>query len=622
MHARIPSQPTTSLIRDEENANVRALAVDKLRRAASLPRRRPTVDNRKPLINHDKQDQYQDLHRQGLQQDHQPQHHDINSPPSSPASTTIYEPVEDYHDSDYDSDGNLIRETGQEVQVKDGNKSYTFSIIENKNNSNSAYNLNDDNINNEDQLNVNNLINDNLNKATLTKQQRALLTLSQLQTQLLTKHGNSILSRSNSATARVNAFNKLIGQSQQQQIKENNERPSSRLLRSNTVSGAVGGRGSRDDARQAARANMLKRLNSRKELNENKFKRRSSVGDISEFSKKNNINDLNNNNSNNNLLLVPPLNKETLLKKPSIESNLSSQFGAPSSVGNGDKFEFERILSGDKNDNVNNDVVSDDDESSIEYEEVEEEIDEVKDYNMNKRRHVHFTPSAYVEELRKTLGPDRLIQLLGPQLVNELGFDNNSVINDNNDDPQLDGNLNVNDEVIEEVDDLIDEDKPLSQQQFTTTSSIYWKPQPQIHMAQNNANEARSQANLTRSMTTLPKMSYRLSEKEGRISNHKKVKSQRSFGSIRGYLKPKNSVSKMQLQSNKEMYEEDPKLKPFPALIDKQKEQNNVNKIVPNNRTSRNINNNHADNESEKKLERKGSKMGQRLKRLFSIKKN
>ncbi|TIB72080.1 hypothetical protein E3Q23_03521 [Wallemia mellicola] len=555
----------------DDRANVRALAVDKLRRAASLPRRgtsisknthnQPSVQQREQSLSESTQDQEptqltQLTHPTHPTQPTQP----IQDRPSSPASTTVYEPVEEYHDSDYDSEGNNLlkdtRETGQQVQVRHGNDTVTFSIMENT---------------------------PRTQLERLSRQERALLTLSQLQHQLLSKHGNSLLNRSNSATARVNAFNKLVGTGQLNNLL--NQRPPSRLLRSNTVTGAVGGRGSRDDARQAARANMLKRLGSRRELKNDpptQIKRRSS--------------------------LVPPTPGRA--RKSSLESNNS--FGTPSSAENGDKFEYERMLNtSTRSIDINSshsEVESDDDNESIIYEEVIEDNDALSSKEANRRkRQVHFTPSAYIDELRKTLGPDRLAQLLGPQFVDEFGINTNEEEN-------KEEILNTNDLDLV-VDNQIDEDIPLTEQidiresNYLATSNrktreSMFKPQPQIHMATYSTENAGSQAQLARSMTTLAKTNN--TEQTGK---HKKIKSQRSFGSFR-LLKNKPSI-----QSNKEFYDSDPKLSPFPAL----RFQDNGNQQGVDHEPIKELRKEASPRRSGSKLERKTSKMGQKLKRLFSV---
>ncbi|EIM20657.1 hypothetical protein WALSEDRAFT_69584 [Wallemia mellicola CBS 633.66] len=578
----------------DDRANVRALAVDKLRRAASLPRRgtsisknthnQPSVQQREQSLSESTQDQESTqlthpTHPTHPTQPTQP----IQDRPSSPASTTVYEPVEEYHDSDYDSEGNNLlkdtRETGQQVQVRHGNDTVTFSIMENT---------------------------PRTQLERLSRQERALLTLSQLQHQLLSKHGNSLLNRSNSATARVNAFNKLVGTGQLNNLL--NQRPPSRLLRSNTVTGAVGGRGSRDDARQAARANMLKRLGSRRELKNDpptQIKRRSSLGDISKFDS---ILNTQPQILDTNLLLVPPTPGRA--RKSSLESNNS--FGTPSSAENGDKFEYERMLNtSTRSIDINSshsEVESDDDNESIIYEEVIEDNDALSSKEANRRRRqVHFTPSAYIDELRKTLGPDRLAQLLGPQFVDEFGINTNEEEN-------KEEILNTNDLDLV-VDNQIDEDIPLTEQidiresNYLATSNrktreSMFKPQPQIHMATYSTENAGSQAQLARSMTTLAKTNN--TEQTGK---HKKIKSQRSFGSFR-LLKNKPSI-----QSNKEFYDSDPKLSPFPAL----RFQDNGNQQGVDQEPIKELRKEASPRRSGSKLERKTSKMGQKLKRLFSV---
>lgn len=577
------------------NANVRALAVDKLKRAASLPRRRaPPPDAIHPT---------------------QPEISDS----SSPTSPTFYEPVEDYEEPGNDDNPSTApnaRETGQQVQVRDGLSTLTFSILEHTPRKQQQH---------------------------LSKEERALLTLSQLQHQLISKHGSSLLSRSNSATARVNAFNKLVNGGQLKQIL--NERPPSRLLRSNTVSGAVGGRGSRDDARQAARANMLKRLGSRRELKndqpqpqpEKDVKRRSSLGDISKFDS---ILNTQPQILESNLLLVPPATRD---RKHSLES--TNSFGTPSSAENGDKFEYERMLNtstrslgiSPTNTDIEPEEAESDDDNSVIYEEVEE----TNETNVNtsndqetpskatqrRRRQVHFTPSAYIDELRKTLGPDRLAQLLGPQFVNEFGMGDVSTtekLKEEVDEEEVSEEEVDKEEIlkstnsIEAMQPTIDEDIPLTEQ--ISTNSIYggmrktresscFKPQPQLHLAALSAENAGSQAMLTRSMTTLPKASLPHSD----LSKHKKVKSQRSFGSFR-ILKSKPSI-----QSNKDFYDSDPKLSPFPALTftDSDGKTNSLRNrsVSPASQKIPTV------EEVPKKLERKTSKMGMKLKRLFSVRK-
>ncbi|TIA88918.1 hypothetical protein E3P99_02333 [Wallemia hederae] len=579
--------------------NVRALAVDKLRRAASLPRRREPQP----------------------QPQSQPQS-PSPLPPSqstqtSPSSPTFYEPVDDddaEHDNGYGYNYDAATETGQQVQVKEGGNMLTFSIVEHTPTKQTSRQL--------------------------SKEERALLTLSQLQHQLLSKHGSSLLNRSNSATARVNAFNKLVNGGQLKQML--NERPPSRLLRSNTVSGAVGGRGSRDDARQAARANMLKRLGSRRQPQNNdsqpekQIKRRSSLGDISKFDSI-----LNNQPQilESNLLLVPPTNA-TRDRKHSLES--TNSFGTPSSAGNGDKFEYERMLNtstrslGLSPSNTDGEQADSDDDNSIIYEEVEEtnaasgsdvqlvQLDEESPSKstQRRRRQVHFTPSAYIDELRKTLGPDRLAQLLGPQFVSEFGIggdtqtpeDDKDVVYDDEDTQEM---LRSTQSIENMQHPTIDEDIPLTEQIDTnsvyggmrkTRDSSYMKPLPQVHMAALSADNAGSQAMLTRSMTTLPKASLPHAD----LGKHKKVKSQRSFGSFR-LLKNKPSI-----QSNKDLYDTDPKLSPFPALTftDSEGRTNSLR-----NRSISPASQKAVSEEPPKKLERKSSKMGMKLKRLFSVRK-
>lgn len=558
----------------DDRANVRALAVDKLRRAASLPRRGTNVSKNSP--NQPSVQQEQPLREPP--QATQP----TQDRPSSPASTTVYEPVEEYHDSDYDSEGNNLhkdtRETGQQVQVRHGNDTVTFSIMENT---------------------------PRTQLERLSRQERALLTLSQLQHQLLSKHGNSLLNRSNSATARVNAFNKLVGTGQLNNLL--NERPPSRLLRSNTVTGAVGGRGSRDDARQAARANMLKRLGSRRELKNDpptQIKRRSSLGDISKFDS---ILNTQPQILDTNLLLVPPTPGRA--RKSSLESNNS--FGTPSSAENGDKFEYERMLNtSTRSIDINSshsEVESDDDNESVIYEEVIEENDAISSKEANRRRRqVHFTPSAYIDELRKTLGPDRLAQLLGPQFVNEFGINTNEenkeeILKTNDLDLVRDNQIDEDIPLTEQID--IRESNYLANSNRKTRESMF-KPQPQIHMATYSTESAGSQAQLTRSMTTLAKTNN--TEQTGK---HKKIKSQRSFGSFR-LLKNKPSI-----QSNKEFYDSDPKLSPFPAL----RFQDSGNQPGIDQEPSKELSKDAIPRRSGSKLERKTSKMGQKLKRLFSV---
>ncbi|TIB11088.1 hypothetical protein E3P89_02519 [Wallemia ichthyophaga] len=597
-----------------DNKNVRALAVDKLRRAASIPRRNVSGGS-----NDSNLDASRDISKDTSNDSRLDT---SNSAPNSPYSPTIYEPVLDSVQS--------TNSDGEDDKQGDNDKAENPETLDNS-------------------LTLQ-LVNPHSPQKPTKKQ---LLTLTQLQDQLLSKHGNSLLSRSNSATARVNAFNKLVNGG----LLNNDE--NSRLLRSNTVTGAIGGRGSRDDSRQAARANMLKRLGSRRQPpTQTTQKRRSSLGDL-DLSNFDNL--LNSSKPPqilpSNLLLVPPTPKRE--RKQSLES--TNSIGSPSSAGNGDKFEYERMLNtSTRLSPANSDIEDSDDD--ITYEEVEEvdHVDKVDQLDIinseisnkaaqRRRRQIHFTSSAYINELRKTLGPDRLAQLLGPQFVNEFGIGMGDMEEHKEEEDQGDrfkeietdkGNGKENEEKPTNTSDIqpmqsiqptIDEDIPLTEQingaYSATRKSSELKPQPQIHLAARNADNAKSQAMLTRSMTTLPKS--KLAQSEMGKGKHKKVKSQRSFGSFR-IIKNKPSI-----QSNKEFYDSDPKLSPFPALKVTDSEgkttslrNRSMSPVSPVGVTNAAFNTNKAPSTPStpptpsnppKKLERKTSKMGSKLRRLFSV---